>query len=93
MAVWLVGSTALVANIGDAKCVLARRAQQDNSNQGKVCDGTAHVLWPGMLCCAVICDRASGEGSLAHTLCAPGFIPARAFGLEGTGGVCGSLAC
>jgi hypothetical protein len=67
-----VSSTALVANIGDAKCVLARRAQQDNSNHGKVCDGTAHVLWPGMLCCAVICDSASGEGSLAHPLCAPG---------------------
>lgn len=34
VAVWLVGSTALVANIGDAKCVLARRAQQDSSQAG-----------------------------------------------------------
>lgn len=29
VALWLVGSTAIVANIGDAKCVLARRPQMD----------------------------------------------------------------
>lgn len=34
VAVWLVGSTALVANIGDAKCVLARRPQQGSSSSG-----------------------------------------------------------
>lgn len=31
VAVWLVGHTALVANVGDAKCVLARRPENCSS--------------------------------------------------------------
>jgi integrin-linked kinase-associated serine/threonine phosphatase 2C len=44
VALWLVGSTALVANIGDAKCVLARQPQQVEAGNGAHAQGSLRAV-------------------------------------------------